>query len=247
MAIVVGAHSHAKADDNRLPIRVHAGDRQTASAPDAHERAPKSPPAPASASPTQPSGRNDSSSDPADNHRMVLATIAGAIFAAVQTVALLITFWLMRRTSQHQLRAYLVVDTSEITRLQAGELVEASVRLTNVGQTPAFDVHYSTGVSVLEYPTDSLPRKEPSPPLTDGTHRYFISKPSEIVKQSNEVLTADDLQAIAEGKNKRIYVHGTVFYKDIFRKKHKSKFCLTIHGRPPQLLVEFYRSGNEAT
>jgi hypothetical protein len=183
-------------------------------------------------------------SDPAEIYIMY-ATLAAAAFSAVQALALFITFWIMRQTGQYQLRAYLVVDTCEITILRAGVPVEASVRIVNVGQTPAIDVHYQTGVSILDYPTNALPTRPSRQDVNNSVHRFFISKASEIVKQSSQNLSSEDIRTIGEGMARRIYVHGSIFYRDVFKHEHSTRFCLTTHGTHAPFTVEFFRSGNE--
>ena len=78
-----------------------------------------------------------------------IAVIASAV-AFLQFLALIATIFVMRRTAQRQLRAYIAVEHGDVQLVNGGEGIRAMIRIKNFGQTPARNVVSWASVRVFD-------------------------------------------------------------------------------------------------
>lgn len=142
---------------------------------------------------------------------------------------------LKERTAQ-QMRAYvsapfLVALFQERAR---GVHFEGRFRLVNTGLTPARNVAHRARAAIMPFPLPSgfdfpLPDGAPSSG-TLGSHQEFV------VGATVESLVPDsEVESIKSGRDRCLYVWGTVTYEDIFGAKHFTNFCQHIHwGMGPE-------------
>jgi hypothetical protein len=134
---------------------------------------------------------------------------------------------LTRKTAERQLRAYLSVDP-EIICLENEKPVIVRVRITNYGQTPAYDLTVIGGIGcaasfeTLEPPTPVDAEeitKSAIPP--NGRNDQFHTSPHPV---SSEVIAA--LQA---GK-RAIWIYGEIIYIDAFKNPRFKKYRFMVGG-----------------
>ena len=130
------------------------------------------------------------------------------------------------RTAQ-QIRAYLSVKIGTGVYQDATHIFEVMPQLLNTGQSPAHQVRYSARADVLPFPLpDDFTFPELPPPRYGfgalGPHQDFTMNAA-VQKRFDD----NEAEDIKRGKGKRVYIWGTVFYEDAFRKERYSNFA---HG-----------------
>jgi hypothetical protein len=142
-----------------------------------------------------------------------IAVIASAV-AFLQFLALIATVFVMRRTAQRQLRAYICVESGDIELVNAGAGVRAQIRVKNFGQTPAHKAVSWASVRVFdaESPVFSMTRSE------RPAFRAMIGPTAVTLISRLVAISPADLAAIQAG-TKRIFVWGRVEYTDAFNRR----------------------------
>jgi hypothetical protein len=177
------------------------------------------------------------------NFSLVLITFGLAVFTALlfrETKRLVDS---STDTSKRQLRAYISAHPPEsghfvpqIENPRAHRI--ALIQLRNTGQTPASELFGDARACVLPLKLEDF--KYPYNQDTNEGSVVFIGagQPCTIPIQMDEWFTDDEWESIVESTDKRIYVYGTFFYKDVFWKPaqamNKTNFCFR---------VDFYRTG----
>jgi hypothetical protein len=184
---------------------------------------------------------------------LAVATILLAMF----TIDLAIT---SRRTGKRQLRAYVAARAITVSGFGPGIPVGIRFRMTNHGQTPAYDVSHASAIEILPHP---LPPNFQLAIPTIPTPSSFVLHPNASFDAAIVALApfnAVQIDMATKNEGFRIYLYGTVTYRDAFDEKRETTFCLSVvpsenllaisHG-PPFRLVElaFHASEqhNEAT
>jgi hypothetical protein len=171
-----------------------------------------------------------------------IAVIASVV-AFLQFLALISTVYVMRRTAQRQLRAYIVASAGEIQRIDGGFILSATLK--NTGQTPAFNARIMAETFGDSYPlATEHPHPEPMEdfgvPLGSGeelhcAYRIFTVDP-------------DDTWRRVQGGEVGLWIQGTVVYDDCFKERHKTKFRFVYGGRIAAATIHMHadRRGNIA-
>jgi hypothetical protein len=171
-----------------------------------------------------------------------IAVIASVV-AFLQFLALIATVYVMRRTAQRQLRAYIVASAGEVQRIDGGFMLSAALK--NTGQTPAFNARIMGETFGEAYPLASEhPHPEPvedfGVPLGSGeeihcAYRVFAIDPDDTLRrvQSGEV---------------GLWIQGTIIYDDCFKESHTTKFRFVYGGRIAAATIHMHadRHGNNA-
>jgi hypothetical protein len=138
---------------------------------------------------------------------------------------------LKERTAQ-QMRAYLCVNicTGVYQERAKGLRFEGKPMLLNTGHTPAHNVTYKAKADILPFP---LPEDFKLPSLDDRTgYTVGILGP-----QQNFILNAwverdffedGEAEEIKRGRERRLYIWGTVTYEDVFGEKKYTNFFQSI-------------------
>lgn len=171
---------------------------------------------------------------PADAANWILA-----FFAVIGGILAWRTLTVMRRSSERQLRAYLLPENATISNVADPELAigppretaakihypewgaVVMVHIKNMGQTPAHDVLHYADLVFREFPLESPLPKIPDSggligaPLGPGV---FTSK-----KKDYAPLTPDQLASLRDGKS-AFYLYGEVRYSDVFKKRHFTRY-----------------------
>jgi hypothetical protein len=158
----------------------------------------------------------------------------------------------LAKASKRQLRAYLSVNTG-IVIFQDEMKAQPFVVLPdcmNDGQTPAHEVSYNARADILPYPLPddfNFPEKSEQAVVTStavvGPHRNF-----QLGAALDRFCDADEMNRILHGKSERLYVYGTVRYKDAFGNPRLTNFSQSYQWRSDGTpLGENTKHHNDAT
>jgi hypothetical protein len=167
---------------------------------------------------------------------LVLATgtIALAIFSLIQ-------IFVFRDQEKRQLRAYAFAKPISITDFSTSTHPSTQVIFKNSGQTPAYHLTGSTAVYPSSYPL--------SVPIPSGTRESTPLEATLNPAAENDIggsdtmqrpITPDEANAIRDGKTMRMYVYGSINYRDVFGDVHYSNFCFSFWGDGPKLTLWTY-------
>ncbi|MGA9667401.1 MAG: hypothetical protein WBQ69_13280 [Gallionella sp.] len=163
---------------------------------------------------------------------------------------------LMQEIFHKQIRAYIAVDIG-VPTCQDGELRFATAPImTNTGFTPARNVSHKIMSDILNtnitdaYKFDESAQFVLSDAVLSPRQQFVINS---IVDKKYPI---EDVPAIMQGKDKRLFVWGTITYEDIFGNSWETNFCHNfIFFRDKnnegveiiKFLGYYYRSHNQAT
>lgn len=152
-----------------------------------------------------------------------------------------------KHTAERQLRAYINIDIEKID-LSTTALTEVVLRVTNVGQTPAYELVANSWVDLRPWPYSPNGRFE-GPPDPNLPAKSIInpSQARRFKTGSARPLTEQELADVALGTRKRLYVYGLVTYKDTFGHPRFAEFCLAVKTAPGEKVDTAYcRQHNKA-
>jgi hypothetical protein len=169
------------------------------------------------------------------NQILVVISVVAAAAAAVQTYLLELSLEATNRAltasvegSQSDQRAWIAIESMDITQLEAHKPLTTEVRILNTGKTVALDLHYPGAVLASPVPLDidTFEKSESMPhtsvPLTAGG--LFPNVGETIPAATSAPLTSEEAEAIKIGRM-RVYDFGEISYKDIFHRAHTTQFC----------------------
>ncbi len=132
-----------------------------------------------------------------------------------------------RELAEHELRAYVHVNSAQVLDVSTPTDRKISVTIKNFGRTPAYNVKFWLGVGVREFPLASV--------LSDAPADLALS--TDILgpgRTSTSIVAVPNLNAWEESQlqiaGAAIYGHGRITYHDIFKREHPSTFRLVCHG-----------------
>jgi len=156
-----------------------------------------------------------------------IAVIASVV-AFLQFLALIATVFVMRRTAERQLRAYIMVDTARIDNLKVGEKPVAHLTFKNSGQTPAREVSHwcAMGFDTFPHriPIKSVDEDEEFNPRPLAPQGVIHTRTDE-----RRALNQATMDAIVEGTY-AVYVVGQIRYFDAFGVRRETDFMLYAGG-----------------
>jgi hypothetical protein len=197
------------------------------------------------------------------------ATIIGVVGAWIGLGVLISQTIITRRTSQRQLRAYVLGDSSIIVNvadpvpLYQGQILpqtearitngaagpRAFMQIKNTGETPAFKVMRWGYICFREFPLiAALPTRLPivaSPPTTILGPGQSVTKLLEL----NPPLTAAQINDLRNGTG-AVYVYGEITYVDAFGENRFTHYRTMYHRMGGAIgvstLLSFCEAGNDA-
>lgn len=152
--------------------------------------------------------------------------------------------------AKRQMRAYIsaLLETEVPQDRSTGWRYEIRMKIVNTGFTPAHAVNFSIRTAILD---SVLPDTfDFSLPLSTDEERGFISYggSNTISASLPELVTDEEINEIKSGSNLRLYVYGTVGYKDIFGIYHYTNFCqFMFWNRGGQIHGSYFHRHNNAT
>jgi hypothetical protein len=158
------------------------------------------------------------------------------IFLAAFTIDLALT---SRKTAQRQLRAYVAARAENVSAFGPDVPVGIRFRMTNHGQTPAYDVSHTAAIPILPHP---LPPDFQflAPPVSIAS-RFVLHPRASFDAGVVAPRPFTDVEIVQATTNNgfRIYLYGTVTYRDAFNKHRETTFCLSVV--PSQNLIAMSR------
>lgn len=158
----------------------------------------------------------------------------------------------LAKATERQLRAYIGVHTGVVI-LQDEMKAQPFVVLPdciNDGQTPAYEMSYNARVDILPYPLPDdfgFPMK-PEQAAVTSTAVVGPHKPYQLGAKLDRFCDADELNRIGYGKSERLYIYGTVRYKDAFGEQRWTNFSQSYQWRSDGTpLGENTKHHNDAT
>ena len=135
-------------------------------------------------------------------------------------------------TAKRQLRAYLGVSVGRIEKFSASTPAEGSVFVKNFGQTPAYNLTQTSVLLPERFPfigsLRELLKSKAGAPKTIG-----VLNPTQDFLAggvSQRLYAEDEISKINEGKEWRLYLLGTITYRDAFEEYHYVNFCFDYSG-----------------
>lgn len=160
----------------------------------------------------------------------------------LQFIALFWTILTMRKFSRRQLRAYIIPETGSIVNVADPDPTQgpkteteariiwansgpaARIQIKNVGQTPAYGVLHWGCLEFREYPLRSI---LPDIPKDLDSNRSPVGPNVPITKSLRMPyrLADAEVKSLKDGTG-CVYWNGVILYRDIFRKKHFTRYRL---------------------
>jgi hypothetical protein len=175
-----------------------------------------------------------------------IAVIASVV-AFLQFIALIATVFVMRRTAQRQLRAYVMIKSVRIDNVIIGGKPEVLITLRNSGQTPAREVTHWAKLVFSTFP--EISELMPGRDVRETLPTSFIA-PGGKLRLNTGIdlpLNGPTIKAIAD-QSHALYVKGEVRYVDAFGVKRATDFFLFCTGAlAANGTMASYKSGNRVT
>jgi hypothetical protein len=126
-----------------------------------------------------------------------------------------------------QTRAYLAIITGGCVPQDRNTQWRYEVRMfvKNTGHTPAQAVSFGCKAQIFDFPlpanidlTLPVERNEASGHIASGQQHYIRG-------WLDDLIGDDEIAEITKGNTRKLYVYGTVYYRDIFGEEHHTNFC----------------------
>jgi hypothetical protein len=134
---------------------------------------------------------------------------------------------LYEETAERQLRAYVGAAWGDVFIQDATHPFQIRPAITNYGLTPAYDVTFTGGAEVLNYP---LPNdatltygRESKPWATLWPNAHNLG-----MIEMGRMLSVAEIDEIKSPVRKRLYAFGRLEYLDAFKRKRYTEFCFSI-------------------
>ena len=147
------------------------------------------------------------------------------------------------RTGMNQLRAYISVVPVEAAYDRTNGVFSLKVQIRNVGQTPAKDARWYTGIAPWFFPL----QEDPSgglPPESPSRSKIIIHPGTEIGATKNFEMDLRQGEALARSPIARLMYIAQVDYFDIFGIERTTRICITL---PSEVLSRIVRGGPQQT
>lgn len=152
-------------------------------------------------------------------------TVWIVMLTALGTLGLILTLLEQRKTARAELQAYVAVQMTGLPNFAPDEIAHATIKITNTGTTPAYDmIQYGT-VIVAAFPLDSDPLAKDLIHHGVGSRNTLHNRePYNAYIYGAEAVAAEEFDAVQAG-TKVVYVIGNVDYRDAFNRQRRTEFC----------------------
>lgn len=136
----------------------------------------------------------------------------------------------MQDTAERQLRAYVLVEARRIKQFDTANPTVVELCIKNVGQTPAYEIQISAGVQVLPV---NIPAGTNFNASFQGNISITTVHPNNELftdARSSTPLSSAEISQIKNGTQNRLYVAGTLKYRDAFKKQRATEFLVSTGG-----------------
>jgi hypothetical protein len=153
------------------------------------------------------------------------------VVLAIATLALAIGALWQLTISRRQLRAYMGVGAKdELSIIDPPGYIDVSIVLHNYGVSPAHQVYYYGKLSVFDYPLKGNEFKTPEMFNKEIYSPRIIYPGGEFSWMERKQLAPEEIDEIKRGTEKRLYLWGELRYRDVFRRRHFTKFAFMFGG-----------------
>lgn len=165
-----------------------------------------------------------------------VAAIYAAIYTAQEVEVARDALKEVRGATQKELRAYVFVKPyAWVNNVTENSMFNSTVGIRNGGQTPASELSLNFNIEARGAPPENT---RPAFAATIRRSVETVLDPSTALSgigtiNSEKPLTSKEFAAVINDQGMRLYVWGTVTYKDVFDKMHHSYFCFFYFGRQP--------------
>jgi hypothetical protein len=131
------------------------------------------------------------------------------------------------RLASMQLRAYVSVLVGNCIPQDrtTGWRYEVRMIVTNTGHTPAHAVTVTARLEILPFPLPDdidlnvpIGLQEESSHINTGQQRFFR-------RWLNDLIPDEEINEIMRGSIRKLYIYGSIFYRDAFGEAHSTNFC----------------------
>lgn len=132
---------------------------------------------------------------------------------------------MQEKFSKAELRAYLAIENFKLITFQSNKSITYEIYFTNTGKTPAYEITNTfgnkiggTGIYDNEISNVERPIKENEiDMLGSGLNNKITIYHSDILSKTDSTLV--------HSEQKYFFIFGSIFYKDIFGDRHRTRFC----------------------
>jgi len=165
-----------------------------------------------------------------------------SILLTVITFGLVWTAIRQEHTTRAQLRAYVSATPNFVTSFDETHWTSARYTIQNIGPTPAFGMQHLGKVAALP---QNLPAHFELPEIRSTYTEPLVLFPGMQVigNSAGTLFTSDELAGI-RNKSLKIYIYGTVKYRDTFGREHLTTFCSDLNP-PDDVLAKLAANSTE--
>lgn len=159
---------------------------------------------------------------------LAIIGVLQVVVFGVQAMLLKRTVGRMDATAEQQLRAYISVTPDNVAAWNQPGNISVSFNIENHGQTVGSDLRYDYGLDII----GRLPSDAVMPPTTDritANNSLFPKDKRSVKLEFKRTVTATEV-ADVESDVKRLYVWGTLLYRDAFGKQRTTGFAFSAGG-----------------
>lgn len=149
----------------------------------------------------------------------------------VVTALLVWVAYVQARTTQRQLRAYVMIAHArvDVTRREDGPGVQAQIELHNFGQTPGYEFQTWTGITL------GAPDDEPFDEFGEPRQTSIIAPTALILAPSPRLRVTDEDLAAIHRQERSVYVWGYARFTDTFG--NRWQYVFRGHAEGPERVV----------
>jgi hypothetical protein len=129
---------------------------------------------------------------------------------------------------QNDQRAWIAIESMDVTLLEANRPLKTEVKIINVGKTIAIDLYYPGAVqtSWTQLDIEKFERSTRMPPATAPMRAGALFQNIDVTvpAETNVPLTSQQVDAIKD-RRLLVYLFGDIRYKDIFQQPHTTQYC----------------------
>jgi len=151
------------------------------------------------------------------------------------------------RNTKMELRAYLAIDSMKIRNITING-IELILKIMNTGKTPAYNIVLvfagkPDGTGIYKKEMDELIKHRSDTNAEMHGNGMSFTLEYTLHLGDNPIVN----QQIISGE-KDFYIYGIIFYDDIFKIRHRTRFCYRFYNMPPlgckYITYKYYNDGD---
>ena len=125
---------------------------------------------------------------------------------------------------------YVVARAQPLQNFTRGGKPKESIIFDNIGRTPAYSFASGMAIATFPYPLGAIQKSLTEVPPNSVPLDLYASQPVGRPAEFQQALTDSDYDAVLDGKDRLIYVWGTIEYRDFAHLRHRGNFCFAFGG-----------------